>query len=62
MSALLIVIGVAVVWAIAQNTGRVEATLIGVGAMIVGVLLASLIIESRRGLVRQREIRRRRDR
>ncbi len=56
VSVLSIVIGVVVVWAIAENAGRFEGMLIGVVATIVGLLLASLIVESgwrRRGRTRE---------
>ncbi len=62
VSVLLIVIGVAVVWAMAENAGRVEGTLIGVLATIVAVLLASLIADSGWQAVRERGMRRPHDR
>ncbi len=59
VSIVLIVIGAALVWGFDGDVAGADATLVGVVAMIVGgiALLVSLIIESRREAVRQREMR-----
>jgi di/tricarboxylate transporter len=57
VSILIIMSGAALVWAFDGDVGGADATLVGVVAMIVGglALLVSLIVESRREAVRQRE-------
>lgn len=59
VSILMMMIGAALVWAFDGDVGGADATLVGVVAMIVGglALLVSLILESRREAVRQREMR-----
>lgn len=59
VSILMMMIGAALVWALDGDVGGADATLVGVVAMIVGglALLVSLILESRREAVRQREMR-----
>ncbi len=59
VSILMIMIGAALVWALDGDIVGADATLVGVVAMIVGglALLVSLIVESRREAVRQREMR-----
>ena len=59
VSILMIMVGAALVWALDGDVGGADATLVGVGVMIVGglALLVSLIVESRREAVRQRETR-----
>ncbi len=59
VSIVLIVIGAALVWGFDGDVGGADATLVGIVAMIVGglALLVSLIVESKREAVRQREMR-----
>ena len=59
VSILVIIIGAALTWAYDGDVAGANATLVGVVAMIVGGLglLASLVVESRREVVRQQEMR-----
>ncbi len=57
VSILVIVVGAALIWGFDGAVAGADATLVGVAAMIIGglALLVSLIVESRREAVRQRE-------
>jgi hypothetical protein len=59
VSIVLIIIGAALIWGFDGDVAGADATLVGVVAMIVGglALLVSLIVESKREAMRQREMR-----
>lgn len=58
VSILMMMLGAALVWAFDGDVAGADASLVGVVAMIVGglALLVSLIVETRREAVRQREM------